>query len=40
MQNALSYPRGAVKAVCIPQGVVSDVFHTTYGLCEINKIPV
>uniref|UniRef100_A0A8B9SZ89 Aspartyl-tRNA synthetase 2, mitochondrial n=1 Tax=Anas platyrhynchos TaxID=8839 RepID=A0A8B9SZ89_ANAPL len=25
VQNALSYPRGTVKAICIPQGVVSDV---------------
>lgn len=26
VQNALSYPRGTVKAICIPQGVVSDAF--------------
>lgn len=26
VQNALSYPHGTVKAICIPQGVVSDAF--------------
>uniref|UniRef100_A0A8D0EHT9 Aspartyl-tRNA synthetase 2, mitochondrial n=1 Tax=Strix occidentalis caurina TaxID=311401 RepID=A0A8D0EHT9_STROC len=30
VQNALSYPRGTVKAICIPQGMVSDAF--TYCL--------
>uniref|UniRef100_A0A8V5FK53 Uncharacterized protein n=1 Tax=Melopsittacus undulatus TaxID=13146 RepID=A0A8V5FK53_MELUD len=25
VQNALSYPHGTVKAICIPQGVVSDI---------------
>lgn len=30
VQNALSYPRGTVKAICIPQGAVSDAF--TYCL--------
>lgn len=30
VQNALSYPHGTVKAICIPQGVVSDAF--TYCL--------
>lgn len=37
VQNALSYPHGTVKAICIPQGVVSGALHTAYGLCEIKK---
>uniref|UniRef100_A0A8C3JQ89 Aspartyl-tRNA synthetase 2, mitochondrial n=1 Tax=Calidris pygmaea TaxID=425635 RepID=A0A8C3JQ89_9CHAR len=28
VQKALSYPHGSVKAICIPQGVVSDALHT------------
>uniref|UniRef100_A0A8C4KJE6 Aspartyl-tRNA synthetase 2, mitochondrial n=1 Tax=Dromaius novaehollandiae TaxID=8790 RepID=A0A8C4KJE6_DRONO len=30
VQNALSYPHGTVKAICIPQGMVSDIF--TYSV--------
>uniref|UniRef100_A0A8U7NDM6 Aspartyl-tRNA synthetase 2, mitochondrial n=1 Tax=Corvus moneduloides TaxID=1196302 RepID=A0A8U7NDM6_CORMO len=37
VQNALSYPHGSIKAICIPQGVVSDAL--TSCLCGINKIP-
>uniref|UniRef100_A0A8C4KDZ2 Aspartyl-tRNA synthetase 2, mitochondrial n=1 Tax=Dromaius novaehollandiae TaxID=8790 RepID=A0A8C4KDZ2_DRONO len=35
VQNALSYPHGTVKAICIPQGMVSDIF--TYSVRFILK---
>lgn len=38
VQNALSYPHGSIKAICIPQGVVSDAL--TSCLCGINKMPI
>lgn len=30
IQNVLRNPQGAVKAICVPQGMVSDVFVCDY----------
>uniref|UniRef100_A0A8C0HKN6 Aspartyl-tRNA synthetase 2, mitochondrial n=1 Tax=Buteo japonicus TaxID=224669 RepID=A0A8C0HKN6_9AVES len=36
VQNALSYPHGTVKAICIPQGVVSGALHTCSALGNLR----
>lgn len=40
VQNALSYPHGSIRAICIPQGMVSDALTSVYGLCGISKTPI
>uniref|UniRef100_A0A8C9L4J6 Aspartyl-tRNA synthetase 2, mitochondrial n=1 Tax=Serinus canaria TaxID=9135 RepID=A0A8C9L4J6_SERCA len=30
VQNALSYPHGSIRAICIPQGVVSDALRSCF----------
>lgn len=40
VQNALSYPHGTVKAICIPQGVVSDAFTYCLWFVWDKKMPI